>query len=79
MFYLSDFEVKQTKEQEIRERVQRAEVDRLVQSIHPHRPGWLARSAHGAGHLLGQVLLGFGKRLEALGTSDPVSHRRRIA
>lgn len=67
MFYPCDFEIKRNKEQEIRERVQQAETERLLESIKPYRASWFARTARGATHWLGHTLLGVGHRLEALG------------
>lgn len=59
MFYPCDYEVKLLKEQEIRERVARAEIDRLAQSIRPQPKNLISRSLrsllHFVKHLRGSL------------------------
>lgn len=68
MVYPCDFEIKRNKEQEIRERVQRAATDRLLNEMRLDQPGFLQKSAHAIGHLL----MNIGKRLDQAGTRELV-------
>jgi len=73
MFYLSDFEVKQTKEQEICERIQRAQIDRLIQSIRPRRAGVLRRLVGGIASAAGHFLSAVGGQLVALNSESQLA------
>lgn len=72
MLYKSDYEIARVKEEQVRDYVRQAEIDRLLATCQPDRAGWLTRSTRSMSHLLGHVLLGVGKRLENIGTSDSV-------
>ncbi len=75
MLYPFDFEVKINKEREIRERVQQAETDRLLDAIRPHRSGLFALVAlavlHGVGHLCSHI----GHIMDQAETHEPMMPR----
>ena len=66
MFY--QYEVEKAKEYERRERIKRAEVDRLLSEIEPRRENLIVRAFRGLLHSVGHILLGVGGRLEARGS-----------
>ena len=65
MFYPCDFEVKRIKEQEIHDRVRRAETERLIRSIHPRHTGWTNQSSHRLLHSVGQLFIETVRQREA--------------
>lgn len=71
MSYLNDYAIKRIKEQEIRERVQQAAKDRLLNEIGPHCPGMFQQSARAVLHAIGHLLLSIGTSQERVGTNKP--------
>jgi hypothetical protein len=67
MFYPNDFEVKNIKEQEIREHVQRAAKDRKLLEIGAPRQEMLQQSVRHMIHRIAHVFLNIGMRLEQMG------------
>ncbi len=67
MSYPSDYMVKHIKEREIKERIARAEVDRLALATRTRRAGWAKRSLQALLHSAGHLLLGVGAELDKLG------------
>ena len=60
MFYPSDFEIKRTKEQEIRERIQQAKVDRLILSLRPRGEVLISQPLHNLLHAVRHILVDWG-------------------
>lgn len=65
MFYPSPFEIKLLKEQEIRERVQRAESDRIVLSIRPRHEPLMSQLLRRLLQSAAQMRLSMSKRADA--------------
>jgi hypothetical protein len=65
MFYPCDYEVKLLKEQEIRERVSRAEIDRFARSIRPARASLIRRLLHWLATAIAHSDFGLGKPSDA--------------
>ena len=65
MFYPCDYEIKLLKEQEIRERVARAEIDRFVRSIRPRHEGLISQSLRSLLHIIHNLRVGLDRQLDA--------------
>ena len=64
MFYPCDYEIKLLKEQEIRERVDRAEIDRYARSIRPRHEGLINRSLGSLLHFIKHLRVGLHRQLD---------------
>lgn len=65
MYYVSLYEIKLLKEQEICDRVQRAESDRLIRSIRPRHELLVSQLLRGLLWSAAQMRLSMGKRSDA--------------
>jgi hypothetical protein len=70
MFYQNDHMVKMVKEMEIRERIRRAETDRLIAACRPSRSIHVTQLARQALHSFGHLFLRVGRHLDQAGTPN---------
>ncbi len=80
MFQQWDYGVKLTKEQEIRDRIRRAQVERLVQSVQPRREMFLSRFLRHLGDIVKGILLKVAVReaLKAKNIASQTPGARRV-
>ena len=71
MFY--QYEVELDKARERQERIERAQTERLIQSIRPHRASVLRRSVGGIASAAGRFLSAVGGQLVALNSESQLA------